>query len=105
MKHKYHDVIMAFSEGAKIQVRSNQFGDTGWIDYMTEEFPDFNDKTTDFRIKPEIESKNIRYRVAMMCSRNLKYYFKLYNEADEINNSENFPAFVRWQTDWVEVEI
>ena len=90
MKHKHCDLIKAWADGAKIQYKEN--GE--WIDVVKPNWhPDYT-----YRIKPVL-----KYRVALM-----KYYdaySTLTSQGTEVLCLENSPNFIRWLTDWIEVDL
>ena len=68
MKHKYHDVIIAFLENNPIQCK--YINGERWLDVISGPdvvFPNFNNKNIEYRIKPNI----LFYRVAL---HNVFYY-------------------------------
>ena len=106
MNHKYHDVIVAFSEGKSIQCKYIEHNH--WIDVVsgpTTTFPDFNAKDVEWRIKPA--AKIIKYRLALM-ERGLysaNYYVQCFNDHPMSFNPETDKGFRNWITDWQEYEI
>jgi len=103
MKHKYYDVIVAWAKGKKIQYRGTYdsfYDDSDWTDF---EGSLLDENKIEWRIKPAVVIR--RYRIALMSDKYSNAYFKLQNENDENLNLENFPAFVKWITDWVDYTI
>lgn len=45
----------------------------------------------------------LRYRVALMLNYE-HYYFRLATEHDDVGSPEFDPEFIRWVSDWMEVE-
>lgn len=106
MNHKYHDVIVAFSEGKSIQCKYIEHNH--WIDVIsgpTNTFPDFNAKDVEWRIKPT--AKIIKYRLALMEHGlySESYYIVCFNKAQKFGNPELEKNFLNWITDWMEYEI
>jgi len=119
MAHKYAGVIHAWADGKEIQYRYGRIvegriraANEDWETYLNNEKlgilaqPHFGDKTLEWRIKPE----TFRYRVALMKGDSGEYWAKLvhHNEDEikmDIENSINYPNFVKWLTDWVEVKV
>ena len=46
----------------------------------------------------------LRYRVALMLNHE-HYFFRLATENDDLGSPEFDPEFIRWVSDWVEVEV
>jgi hypothetical protein len=93
--HKHAEVIKAWADGAEIQYKDSVYclwhtiPDPLWVE------------TVEYRVKPE----TIKYRVALM--RDIGgYYTNTYNSGipEEIIYS-SYTHFVKWLTDWVEVEV
>ena len=96
MKHKYADVIKAAADGATVQYL-HKVPRTGiWVDWVAPEFPPFTEHY-EWRIKPE----TLRYRVALFQGEVINAITSA-NDAEEV---ETYPHFVRWLHDWQEVEI
>lgn len=90
-RHKHADVIIAWAEGADVQVWDDVT--KRWWDVPT---PSFYEKRK-YRIKPPAK----RYRVALFNN-----YTRVYT-ADNINDASSYEkdrSFVRWLTDWIEYE-
>ena len=91
MKHKHCELIKAWADGAKIQIRDV---DGKWVDVN----PNWSTHYT-YRIKPSLS-----YRVALMEWCNNGFYTQTQNNTATVN-LEDHPYFIRWLTDWVEVEL
>ncbi len=107
MRHKYYDVIVAWAEGKEIQYRHKHHYKSGkWIIVKPENFsnsPNFSNDDVEWRIKPEI--KTLKYRVALVHQfkdKNIKE-LEFYIPEDMVQEPDS--NFIRWVTDWVEVEI
>jgi len=87
--HKHRDLIIAWANGEEIQAKSNntwQFISTPtWFDDI------------EYRIKPEV----VRYRVA--CFKDGSTVTADNNS--EVKEYETDRAFIKWLTDWIEVEV
>jgi hypothetical protein len=57
MKHKHAELIHAWADGAEIEYKF--WGK--WNTWIGEECPPWNDKSTEFRIKPEPKPDVVRY--------------------------------------------
>jgi len=91
--HKHCEVIKAWADGAEIQYREKG----GWMKCNSPQW--FEE--TEYRVKPP----TIRYRVALLryddgrvttCNAETEVQEKSLREWHE---------FVRWLTDWIEVEV
>ena len=119
MRHKWADVIEAYINGKQIQTRRSRLVEA-WHDIFalnqTENvnvhFPNFNDPNVEWRVKPKM--KKVRCRMALhKDSSSGRYYAMGYD--DVINSGiDGFflrgedprcPTFVRWLTDYIEVEV
>ena len=111
-KHKWYDVIVAWANGEKIQVKSTKGNDT-FEDYVEHKTltPDFSSNLWEWRIKPKTVTK--RYRMALVnkgdCGLPVKEpYVKTVDVTcstldDPIEYSVQ--GFIRWVGDAVEVEV
>jgi hypothetical protein len=110
-KHKYFEVIEAFANDKIIQVKS-KFSNN-WIDYISWDFPNFNDCALDFRIKPIrvtndfdsrdkiVDMKHKYYNVIKAFAKGNKIQFS-YADTDWIDfHSAVFPDFnnkgIKWR--------
>lgn len=112
MKHKYHEVIRAWSEGISIQYRII-FSDalrSPWVDLSKYSFdkrsPNFDAENIEWRIKPP----ELLYRVALYQQyhqdENVRvYYVNTHNNREYNDKIEEKDDFVRWLTEWTEVDI
>ena len=119
MRHKWAEVIEAYINGKNIQTRRPGLTEA-WHDVFTLDqienvnihFPNFNDPNAEWRIKPKM--KKVRCRLALhKDSSSGRYYAMGYD--DVINSGiDGFflrgedprcPTFVRWLTDYIEVEV
>lgn len=93
MRHKHCEVIKAWADGKKVQVRRN--ADRPWEDVSDPNW--FNDK--EYRVKPE----TVKYRVSLhKSSLGRMYTLSADNERDELEYSR-CACFVKWLTEWQEV--
>jgi len=105
MKHKHADVIHAWADGKAIQYSSIRLDD--WQDYNLIDLDSnwINNPEIKWRIKP----KTLRYRVALMKGGAGNYWAKLVHTEDEVMidvaYNTYYTNYVKWLTDWVEVEV
>lgn len=95
MKHKHHDVIMAYASGQQIQYKT----DVNWFDVAGSEAPNFETAGVKWRIKPEI----IKYRVALFRHEGRGF---LFTKTEDYKNIplEHSAGFMKYLTDWIECE-
>ena len=96
-RHKHADVIIAWANGADVQVWDE--GAKCWCDVVAS-IPFFmGDK---YRIKPPAK----KYRVALFrfSSEAASAYTACTDIQEEADSYEQHRGFVRWLTDWVEYE-
>lgn len=94
MKHKHSETIKAWADGADVQVLVAGL----WIDT---ECPTWH-KDCKYRIKPQ----TLKYRVALFSSiRGEKYIVTASTPTLAPEGFERDAGFIRWLTDWVEVEV
>lgn len=93
-KRPHCDLIKAWADGAEIQYLCQTTDQ--WIDTSGPMWSPM----TNYRIKPQ----TIKYRVALFLNMSSSTFYTSTAEGED-NNWEKLPAFVRWLTDWVEVEI
>ena len=98
MRHKHYEAIIAFAEGKQIQWQPP--GGWRWVDCCSR--PMFDD-TKNYRIKPE--PKKLQYRVALFKYPNGDYESALLRDERQIEAWKKSIYFVRWLTEWIEVEI
>lgn len=91
--HKHCEVIKAWADGAEIQVKVSGTWST------IASYPTWYEDL-EYRIKPQ----TIRYRVALCKYLNQFTTFSAENEI-QANSIVTSPGFVRWLTDWIEVEV
>jgi hypothetical protein len=93
--HKHRDLIIAWANGEEIQIKRC---DSTWAD-ITYPTWDFN---VEYRIKPEV----IRYRLALFDYQNTEWKSIAITQVNELERIwELTPNFVKWLTDWTEVEV
>jgi len=102
MAHKHAAVIHAWADGKTIQFKYDK---GHWIDAdVSELFFSFTDNH-EWRIKPE----TLRYRVALMKGDTGNYWAKLVHSKDEVKmdiaSNTYYANYVKWLTDWIEVEV
>ena len=96
MKHKHYDVIVAQAEGKPVQVKV----DESWKDIGLGSPMWFKER--EYRVKP----KTILYRVALCLNKETLWHFPaICTKKEDEREIELSRHFVRWLTDWVEVEI
>lgn len=99
MKHKWYDVIVAWAEGKDIQFKNVKY--KTWIDvslYEGRESPNFNASNIEWRIKPSC----YKYRMVLEYSSLSKRYWVTVTDDPTIESRE---FFVRYLTDWMEIEL
>jgi hypothetical protein len=106
MKHKFHDVIMAYSLGKDVECKYKQ--SDIWkpvLPFLSRNtlntFPNFNDTELDFRIKPI--TKTGEYRVALLkfsCGETLV----VTEDSTGRGSMKSNKNFVKYLTDWVQYE-
>ena len=96
MKHKHADVIHAWADGAEIQDREpgGNWFDSGpsplWLEHK------------EYRIKP----KTIKYRNFLWVSSFGKIVVSCCTwEENGQESRENWKGFVKWISNWIEVEV
>ncbi len=101
-KHKHYEVIVAWAEGKPIQFRLGV--NDKWIDWLhlpDRDPPSFSDRL-DWRIKPT----TLKYRTALFKNADHQgYWFGVCNSPSQENLFKTRSDFVRWVTDWIEVEV
>lgn len=104
MKHKNHDVIVAWAEGKPIQFGFINDPHQAWINFKVDDkSPNFDDASIKWRIKTS--PLVLKYRVALMTSSPNYYYFAVHNEGNLVlENPLNSQFFLKWVTPMVEVE-
>lgn len=97
--HPHHDLIIAWAKGAEIEYWDDFFED--WLHVSNPAWG----SSLKFRIKPEEPKKEtIKYRVALFAEKGYYWALSTTNYTRSVAYSCN-DNFVRWLTDWVEVEV
>lgn len=106
MKHKHYEVIRAWSEGTPIQYRVILKDDTRspWVDLSEYSFdkrsPNFDAENVEWRIKP------LEYRIALIYDEYVKdFVTHIYSDPRFNDNIEKRPGFIKWISDWTEVDL
>lgn len=95
--HKHAEIIKQWADGAEIQFLST----TGeWTDFDEDRSPSWVVDIS-YRVKPE----TIKYRVALLKWVNGPYYANTAGDDDLASEFEASDVFIRWITDWIEVEV
>lgn len=104
--HKYCEVIKAWADGGEIQFSPPNLDE--WTDFPR----DSNKQTPNFHIefKWRIKPITLRYQVALMHEKKPidNYYVDIVTKQETNDNcilTEKSPDFVKWLTNWVEVEV
>lgn len=92
-RHKHAEVIKAWADGEKIQYHDTK----EWVDCPVN--PSFS-AWIDYRVKPE----TLRYRVALL-KHTSGYSITSTDDQGLVAFYQGAPSFVRWLTDWIEVEV
>jgi hypothetical protein len=94
-RHKHYGAIVAFAEGKQIQYRraGGLWKDTGQPGFYTH---------YEYRVKPEV----LRYRVALFAGPSRENPWTAVAQSEDLAQKwEKSISFVRWLTDWQEVEV
>ncbi len=91
--HKHAEVIRAYADGHDVQMCSAG----SWVDIK---YPVFAEEYQ-FRVKPE--PKTHKYRVALFSDGKNVWTISEDERDDEV--FVGFSSFVRYLTDWIEVEV
>ena len=95
--HVHAEVIKAWADGKQIQFKNELTN--GWID-LAILHPSWL-LTSEYRVKPE----TIRYRAALLTCGTLGHRTASANTESGVRAFEAANTFVRWLTDWIEVEV
>ena len=94
--HKHSKLIKLWADGAKIQV-----WDTYTNTWACTDNPVWH-LNKEYRIKPE----TIQYRISLHKNVNREAYTYSWNNPSYVKDIElTSETFVRWLTDWIEVEV
>lgn len=94
--HKHASMIKAWADGAEMQYKTY----TGEWDSTCH--PSW-DSEIEYRVKPE--PVKVPYRVGLFRDAISGYYPDLFVMKGCEITAERCPSFVRWLTDWIEVEV
>lgn len=97
-RHPHYDVIVAWAEGKTIQAWNA--GLRVWYDWTIDHVAPAFTRDGKYRVKPEVS----KYRVAMLKDDRGVYFTTAWKQEDE-EFVEQLWGFIRWVSDWVEVEI
>lgn len=93
--HKHCELIKAWADGAEIQ----------FFNYFTSSWKDLNEPIwsdeNEYRIKPQ----TIRYRVALLRYDDGRVMTCNVETEVQEKSLREWHEFVRWLTDWIEVEV
>jgi hypothetical protein len=90
--HKHRDLIIAWANGEEIQVNN---GNNTWDNLQNPSW--YED--TEYRIKPEV----IKYRNALYKSANCYYVIAEKESTGSVYLGSG--VFIKYLTDWIEVEV
>lgn len=94
--HVHAEVIKAWADGAQVQIK----GPVGeWYDFVSSR-PSWI-VTSEYRVKPE----TLRYRVALFKREGDGYFVNDTTDQEQADRWGGYGHFIRWLTDWVEVEV
>lgn len=100
--HKYAKEIIHWANGGGVQyldlVNSDKYD---WRNVTDNSYMNFNNPNIEWRIKPE----TLRYRVAYLESVKDKNYAWMVTTDYQAKTLEESASFIKWLTDWTEVEI
>lgn len=101
--HPHAVVIKAWADGAEIQWRERHNG-SEWKSFNNKALPNWHATDCDFRVKPPPEV--VRFRVALMrhITPGTGYFTGTANAQGSHEALMADSNFVRWLTDWQEVE-
>lgn len=93
MRHTHADLIHAWADGAQVQI---------WdLDHWKDEaFPVWFHGAK-YRIKP----KTVKYRIYLSADTSNNYRIYVADTPEIAERFEQSIHFVRWLTDWIEVEV
>jgi hypothetical protein len=97
--HKYVKTIICWASGGEIQVKYLEDETPVFMDYVLKDMPDFDYTGCEWRIKPK--TVKLRYRVALMKENG--FYIAASEEGGIV--SEKHSCFVKWLTEWIEIEV
>lgn len=104
--HKHRDLIKAWAEGAEIQSRYYPPNKEQQIDWRAAYNPTW---TTDSYVEYRIKPKTIKYRNYLWRSTTYKGAAEVVRVCSYKDNTEdpreNWAGFIKWLTDWQEVEV
>lgn len=63
-KHKWHEVIVAWADGKKIQYKYINDNSDAWVEYGGNCVPPFNNTTVEWRVAPKITNEQRYYHSA-----------------------------------------
>jgi hypothetical protein len=92
--HKHCEVIKAWADGHEIQIKTLT---AGWVTTLG---PVWNENF-EYRVKP----KTIKYRVALYKGQVSDNYWAAALQDELQKDTLLHSIFVRWLTDWIEVEV
>ena len=115
-KHRWYDVIVAWANGEKIQVRATNpaYTNNTFEDFTSTSSPDFNffsspgfdNENTLWRIKPKTKLKRYRMALITICKPQKEIIVVDVTDSSIDDPAEyNVVGFIRWVGDVVEVEI
>jgi len=92
------DIIHAYADGYDVQFLNSNLE---WVNYnaLKQDMPQLGVVMYKWRIKPN----TIRYRVAL-CKMGAVYWASVVNTLEDEDKLEH-STFVKWLTDWIEVDI
>ena len=90
-------VMQAYLDGKPIEMRNRDLM-SQWLSADTSKWNWFN---WEYRVKREV----VKYRVALMQGECGFYWTNTVNNDAQVENCESHNRFVRWLTDWREVEV
>lgn len=97
--HRWAEVIKAWADGKAIQGR--RIGSVEWHDFCAPGWlPAFNGPDWEWRVKPQA----VRYRLALFREHNGAFVTTA-STPETAAKLEEHLAFIRWLTDWQEVEV
>lgn len=100
-RHKHYDAIVAWAEGKQLQYKVGG----AWMDCNKHYAPSFMEGE-EYRVKP----KTIKYRVCILDFAGdgrtpRPHPLAVEWEDNGMEDRERWSSFVRWVTDWQEVEV
>lgn len=107
-KHRWYDVIVAWANGEKIQVRSSKCKDM-FSDFVIPEglsiTPSFSSDEWEWRVKPKANRRLFRLALVSINDKKTIRCFDVTETHSDSFEEYGVYKFIRWVGDTVEVEV